>query len=599
MCYRFSKTRLTSISELAAVTMDHSKHRRSSRPSEPPPRPPLKSPMSVDGIKRAPHPKTFRRANTESNMCSPDNVLATLRTLLQQAHLVDDAPRNGDATWAVTEPILKHYLTKDTHRLADYLTLVRSLSSLVVHVAMLVNTRLDIHRDADPYMSYTPLGYAIVSHDANLVKTLLNSAADPTMIPCISVDVDAMEIVSPVHLALRQHCKPEIVNELLRYGQRSLHINDDYKQSVMSYVARCCDTDAVKALLERMTDVDGTDENSRTILHRAALLGNLVVVKDLVARKADVNKTDQSLKTPLICAAEVNAEDIVKFLVANGADVNKTDVFGRSVLHFAVRKSTIAAVECLLAAGADATTKDNKGMSPLHYAYVDSKILERTHPREEAADLLECIINAYTAGQTYCTDQEFVDIAEILIKLSESSDTIAKLMKDNVSRISARNDSGATVLHYAAHFNKPEIVLWLIQHGADVKVANNAGWQAIHFAAMSGNVMSVTEILKKDRIAINTETSDGWTPVWAALRNGQQEMVDVFVKKGCDVSKTMKVNTLILSESGYDLPLELHDPALMEKNPIQYAKRTRRSITLADFATSVGFHDTARLISEK
>ena len=565
------------------------------------PKPPLKSMPSV-GTLMIPVQRAkinYGRSQSEGQFRSQENVVATLRTLLQTARLVDGGPRNGDATWAVTEPILKHYLTEDTRHLIDYLALVSSLPHLVVRVVILVNTRLDIRRDADPYTSYTPLGHAIINNDPELVRTLLKYAADPDVTPCIPVGDEATDIVSPVHLALRQHCKPEIVNELLRYGERAPQMDDDYKQSVMSYVARCCDTDAVKALLDRMTDVDGTDENSRTMLHRAALLGNLVVVKDLVARKADVNKTDQSLKTPLICAAEANAEDMVKFLVANGADVNKTDVFGRSALHFAVRRSTLASVECLLTAGADTTTKDNRGMSPLHYAYVDSKILERTHPREEEAELLERIINAYTAGQTYCTDEEFVDIAEILIKMSDSSDTITKLMKDNVSHISARNDSGTTVLHYAAHFNKPEIVLWLIQHGADVKVANNAGWRAIHFAAMSGNANSAKEILAKDGAAINTETSDGWTPVWIALRNGHQGIADFFIKKGCDVSRKMKVSGLVQLETGYSLPLDLYDPVESAKDKIGYAKRLNRSITLADLATSIGFHETARVISKK
>ena len=577
-----------SIDELVLRTMDVT--------SSSPFRPPLKQTPSIGTSTPTKPVSRYHRSPSETQMKSPENVVATLRTLLQAARLIDGAPRNGDATWAVTEPIIKHYLTQDTRHLADYLSLVGSLPHLIVRVAILVNTRLDIRRDADPYTSYTPLGHAIINNDPELVGTLLKYAADPDVTPCIPVGDEATDIESPVHLALRQHCKPEIVNELLRYGQRAPQMDDDYKRSVMSYVARCCDTDAVKALLDRMTDVDGTDENSRTMLHRAALLGNLIVVKDLTARKADVNKTDQSLKTPLICAAEVNAEDIVKFLVANGADVNKTDVFGRSALHFAVRKSTLAAVECLLDAGADATTKDNKDMTPLHYAYVDSRILERTHPREEEADLLECIINAYTAGQTYCTDQEFVDIAEILIKLSESSDTITKLMKDNVSHISARNDSGTTVLHYAAHFNKPEIVLWLIQHGADVKVANNAGWRAIHFAAMSGNVTSATEILKKYVAAVNIETREGWTPVWIALRNGQQEMAEFFIKKGCDVSRTMKVSDLVHFESGYSLPLDLYDPVESGKNKVAYARQLRRSITLADLAKSIGFRETASMI---
>ncbi|KAI0222366.1 hypothetical protein LSAT2_026377, partial [Lamellibrachia satsuma] len=568
-------------------------------PCAPSSKPPLTLSQSAGGLIPVNTARKYNRTKSEGPASSQDNTIAKLRTLLKLAGLIDGTPKNKDPSWAVTESILQHYLTQDTRHLADYLRLVASLPGLVVRVVMLINTRLDIRRDADPYSSYTPLGYAIISNDVDLVKILLKYAADPDVIPCIPADKDSTDILSPVHLALRQHCKPEIVKALLLYGECTHHMSEDYRRSVISYVARCSDTDYVKALLDQMKDLNKTDENGRTILHRAAFHGNAVVVRDLVARKADVNKADQSLKTPLMCAAEVNADDIVKFLVDHGADVSKTDGFGRSALHFAVRKSTVAAVQCLLAADADATTKDDRGMTPLHYAYVDSKILERTHPREEETDLLECLINSYAAGQTYCTDQEFLSIAEILIKMSESSDTIVKLMMDNVCHISVQNDSGTNALHYAAHFNKPKIVRWLIQHGVDVNVANNDGWQAIHYAAMSGNVVSATDILAQNGADINSSTCGGWTPIWTALRNGHQEMADFFIKKGCDVSKTMKVIDLIHIESGYALPLELYDPEQSRKNPVKFAKRARRLITLADFATSVGFHETARQLSKK
>ncbi|KAI0222368.1 hypothetical protein LSAT2_026379 [Lamellibrachia satsuma] len=595
--------RLSSITELVKSTIDPTSSRPSLiRPHEPPPRPPLKHQASVGGFTPAPqvhHANKFNRTQSESQCTSQENIMATLRSLLQQAGLVDGAPKHEDDSWAVTESILNHYLTQDTRHLADYLSLVRLLPDLLVRFVMLINTRLEIRRDADPYSSYTPLGYAIISHDADLVKTLLNYAADPDVVPCIPVDEDAMDILSPVHLALRQHCKTEIVNALLGSGERKPQVNEDYMRSIMSYVARCSDTDCVKALLDQMKNLNRTDENGRTMLHRAAFHINAVVVKHLVARKADVNKADKSLKTPLMCAAEVNAGDIVKFLVDHGADVNMTEVFGRSPLHFAVRKSTIAAVRCLLAAGADATTKDKRDLTPLHYAYVDSKILERKHPKEEDVGLLmQCIINSYATGQAYCTDQDFLSIAEILIKMSETSDTIIKLMTDNVCHISVQNDSGTTALHYAANFNKPKIVRWLIQHGVDVNVANNDGWQAIHYAAMSGNVVSATDILAQNGADINSSTYGGWTPIWIALRNGHKEMADFFIKKGCDVSKTMKVNDLIFIESGYVLPLELYDPEQNKKDPVKFAKRARRSITLADFATSVGFHETARQLSK-
>lgn len=105
-------------------------------------------------------------------------------------------------------------------------------------------------------------------------------------------------------------------------------------------------------------------------------------------------------------------------------------------LHTAVKQNDVAQVAKILQEGADVNQLDKFNHTPLHYANVDT----------------------------------------------------AKLLLDADADVNARQtdrpsgDYGCTPLHYAAEDNNIELIKLLIAHGANVNMATERGWTALHMA---------------------------------------------------------------------------------------------------------------------
>ena len=104
--------------------------------------------------------------------------------------------------------------------------------------------------------------------------------------------------------------------------------------------------------------------------------GSLDEVKALAQKVAEVNIYDNNLNTALHYAALNKRLDVAKFLVGENAEavnVNLANDEGQTALFIAAEKNDTKLVEYLLASGADASIKDNKGIFPYQKAPIFSK----------------------------------------------------------------------------------------------------------------------------------------------------------------------------------------------------------------------------------
>ena len=500
---------------------------------------------------------------------------------------------SADYTCILSDKLLQHYLTERVEHLADFLEHLSGPVELTIRLVMLVNTRLNM--SIGPYYACTPLGYAILRDDVRLAETLLKHGADPVAAPCIPSLPVTTDIRSSMHLALSRHTSPQLVDLILRdHAEAMAYINyDDFWSCFVLYLAKCKDITTMTSLLTFADDVDRADTSSCTLLQHAARTVNLVACKALVQRGADVNVSDRTRKTALMYAAEADAGDVVRFLLANGADVHATDAWGRTALHYAARKSMVATVRDLLLTGADIRMPDNRGLSPVHYAYVDAnnrKLLGRAAPKDDEVVLLECLLAprdgsvpqtpATSAPRLTATD--FIDIAQLLFKSGASTSSINTLLQNNVPYVRACADDGQTILHLAARYGNATSVHWLLDHGAEVGNCDCKGWNALHCAAIGGNLDVVDQLLDQRLVDINQVTRDGWTPLWLAVRCRHTQLATRLVSAGCHVTRSMSVNKLRC-----ELDIDIMLPASLWKNEEQEEtreniKRGRRRISLIE-----------------
>ncbi|CAG0907406.1 unnamed protein product, partial [Cyprideis torosa] len=197
-------------------------------------------------------------------------------------------------------------------------------------------------------------------------------------------------------------------------------------------------TPCVELLLRAGADINARTRNGWTPLHLCSGRGHRAVVLLLLGRGAEVDCRDEGAKTPLLWACEEGHVSVARDLVANGADVNARDRGGWTPLIFASVRGHVETVEFLVReAKADLEGREN--------------IMGWT-----------ALADAAGKGHTL--------VMEILLATG--------------AEVDARDSDGGTPLQLACREGSLEGVRLLIAHGADWRLADdfgvNAVWYALH-----------------------------------------------------------------------------------------------------------------------
>ena len=80
-----------------------------------------------------------------------------------------------------------------------------------------------------------------------------------------------------------------------------------------------------------------------------------------------------------------------------------------------------------------------------------------------------------------------------------------------------------------------EVVKWLVEHGADVTAKDNNGWTVLHWAASCGH-LEVVKWLIEHGADVTAKDKDGWTVLHSAAFGGHLEVVKWLVEHGADVT---------------------------------------------------------------
>ena len=155
------------------------------------------------------------------------------------------------------------------------------------------------------------------------------------------------------------------------------HTGDEFHQeNIVAYpllhASEHGDVAEVNRLIAADADVNATDNNGWTALHRAT--GNfeivIEIVKLLIAAGANVNAVNNNGNTALRFATWDGNAEVVKLLIAAGANVNAVNNYGVTALHLAAllefKHAEVAKI--LLECGANPDIRDNEGNNAWDYA---------------------------------------------------------------------------------------------------------------------------------------------------------------------------------------------------------------------------------------
>lgn len=267
----------------------------------------------------------------------------------------------------------------------------------------------------------------------------------------------------------------------------------------------------------------------RTALFLASLKGHSVIVEYLISKGARMDVTDMYNQSPLEIAIFKEHIGVVSILIENGVDVERTLSFGFKSIHVPARWNSLEMIQILVEEGkADVNSKTNKGDTAIIIAI-----------RHEYEDIIKYLI---TKG----ADLTVVDNRNGMIPLESMTNecfefalyTMFDYGKLDMNMNMTRN--GHSVLHWAAHRGRPDLVKYLLSKGVNVNEVNGAGESPI-FIAASKDRLDVARILIEDGAKVEQENIDGWRPLHAAAHRGHLRIVELLVEEGnVNVNSKMK-----------------------------------------------------------
>ena len=382
----------------------------------------------------------------------------------------------------------------------------------------------------------TPLHRAAHEGDAATVGRLLEAGGD--------VDVATRHGVTPLALAAaRGHVSA--VETLLNAGADPNRASP-HGETPLMVAARTGVVDSVTALLRHGGEggVDAREEwRGQTALMWAAAEGHATVVVPLASAGADVDARSDAGFTPLAFAVRAGHGDTVAALVEAGADVDLSLPDGTSPLHLAVINAHYDVALQLLEHGADPAAAE-PGWTPLHQlvwtrrpnrhynnpaafptgtvtdlelaralvargADVDAR--QTAEPRDGYRNMLN------RSGATpFLLAAKAVDVEMMRLLLELGADPLlanedgttallvaagvgiwsssespgsaeealeaVKLMVELGDSVTTVDDNGDAALHGAVMRGSPELVLYLLEHGAALDPVNERGWTPLTIA---------------------------------------------------------------------------------------------------------------------
>ncbi|RYP42658.1 hypothetical protein DL767_000027 [Monosporascus sp. MG133] len=255
------------------------------------------------------------------------------------------------------------------------------------------------------------------------------------------------------------------------------------------------------------TSIDG-----RGLLHTAASSSCVEMVTFLLRQGADVNSKDEEGRTPLHIAVACSGNyDSCRILLEHGADLGNRDADGKTPLH--VFFSPIVGV--ILTSHREAVSEevaicDASGMTILQYAAWSSKS-EPQHldPYLQKGQAYTCIARDDT-GRTllhFAAQRGNLALLKYLLRLPTNAG------------LGARDASGQSVLHYAVHSKRTEAIDLLLAHGADPHAVDLKGRTILHCAARRNNLAAVKRSLEVcGEQGLRACDENGMTPAELAYR---------------------------------------------------------------------------------
>ena len=237
---------------------------------------------------------------------------------------------------------------------------------------------------------------------------------------------------------------------------------------------------------------------------KAAVQGDVVAVESFLtgsfSQSEPVNIPDN--KTMLTClhhAASRGHLRVVQLILQYRAALINERLEDKSVVQVAAHQGHSVILDLLMQEGADPSLADKAGDTALHYAAIGGK-----------SDAILSLVNKCSdPGYVNCVNNDKRTALHLTV-LNRQPDTVATLLKVGAN-LNIPDSQGDTPLQLAVIQGDHTLLDLLLSGltGGALLATNSRGHNALHIAAVRGDVAAVEKILREDRHMINIVSRDG------------------------------------------------------------------------------------------
>ena len=353
-----------------------------------------------------------------------------------------------------------------------------------------------------------------------------------------NVDAVDKDGKTALHKALQNNYHLETIKLLVGRTQKMPSV---VGESALHKAAKRGHLELVDLLVKKGCNVDAADKDGKTALHKAAERGHLELVDLLVEKGCNVDAADKDGKTVLHLSVEnchfgiieylfeKSHFSVIELLVKKGCNKDAADKDGKTALHKAAERGHLELVDLLVKKGCNVDAADKDGKTALHKADEGGHL--------ELVDLLVkkgCNVDAADKdGKTAlhkAAERGHLEFVDLLVKKGCNVDAVDK--------------DGKTALHKALQNNYHLETIKLLV-GRTQKMPSVVGESALHKAAKRGH-LELVDLLVKKGCNVDAADKDGKTALHKAAERGHLELVDLLVEKGCNVDAADKDGKTVL-----------------------------------------------------
>jgi ankyrin repeat protein len=385
------------------------------------------------------------------------------------------------------------------------------------------------HRKAvNKYSIFYVGGYHELLENNNLTKNSpglqnlqkLCSEMDNAIAPCNSEDSvetvkelakDLGSSLSKTQLDLWNNLKSFITNQ---------HLNDNAFKQQFELMS--------KTLKRKRTVMFYQDQHGRTLLHHAALCGNVAAVNFLTEYYPELINTPCFKKeTPLIvaskaCISQIYRLQIIRYLVDRKAEVNAQDCLGKTALHHL--SAELGSYNVLIGyAGADLTFRDLSGTSALWSSSNDEFALRLQYM------MSTCIAICYSEVQQL--NQEKPSSREY-----DKSTTLYLYNTVNVLKRMIWDHFKQAINQNVPNQLSQDILVLSEEAKLEILRCLNNGSSLLHYAANCKDREEIVKVLLEGGAHPNIRDEKRKTPMHIAVQNGYYRYVEILLSYGADVN---------------------------------------------------------------